>query len=77
MTRLSPDDWFQLHTQDKPRLRTPTPAAIETVAEVFSADYLAHPHIPHVFAIPCLMTHLWRRQLFKDADVLFTINVGP
>ena len=38
---------------------------------------MAHPHILHVFAIPLLMTHLWRRQLSKDADVLFTINVGP
>ena len=38
--------------------------------------YWHTPHIPHVFAIPRLMTHLWRRQLSKDADVLFTINFG-
>ena len=60
---LSPDDWFELHTEDRPIIWTPPPAA--------------HPHTPHVFAIPCLMTHLWRSQLSKGADVLFTIDVGP
>ena len=50
---------------------------METVVELFNEDRLAHPHTPHVFSIPCLMTHLCRRQLSKDTDVLFTINVGP
>ena len=54
----------------------PPPTAMETVVEVFNEDSLAHHHIPHVFAIPRLMTHLQRRQLSKDVDVLFTINVG-
>ena len=76
MKRLSPDDWFELNTQDRPRLWTPPPAATETVVKVFNKDRLAQPHTPHVFAIHRLMTHLWRRQLSKDADVLFTINVG-
>ena len=31
MKRLSPDDWFELHTQDRSRLWTPTPASTETV----------------------------------------------
>ena len=66
--RLSPDDWFDLHAQDRPRLWTPPPAAIETVVEVFNEDRLIHPHILHVFAIPCLMTQMWRRQLSKDAN---------
>ena len=59
---LSPDDWIELHTQDSPRICTPPPEA--------------HTHIPHEFAIPSLMTHIWRRQLSKDVDVLFTINTG-
>ena len=42
----------------------------------FNEDRLAQPYIPHVFDIPRFMTHLWIRQLSKDADVLFTINVG-
>ena len=76
MNRLSPDYWFQLHIQDRPRLWTPPPAAMETVVEVFNEDCLEHVHTPHMFAIPRLMTNLWRRQLSKDADVLFTNNVG-
>ena len=31
----------------------------------------------HMFAIPRLMNHIWRRQLSKYAEVLFNINVGP
>ena len=77
LKRLSPGDWFELHTQDRPRLWTPPPAAMETVVGLFNRFFLAHPHIPHVFAIPRLMTHLWRRQLSKNADLLFTINLGP
>ena len=77
MNRLSPDYWFELHTQDRPRLWTPPTAAMETVVEVSNEDRLAHSYIPHVFAIPSLMTHLCRSQLSKDVDVLFTINVGP
>ena len=77
LNRLSPDDWFELHKKYRPRLWTPPPAEMETVVEVFNEERLVHPHIPHVFAIPHLMTHLWRRQLSKDADVLFTINMGP
>ena len=59
MNRLSPDYWFQLHIQDRPRLWTPPPAAMETVVEVFNEDCLAHPYISHVFAIPRLTNHLW------------------
>ena len=47
------------------------------MVEVFNEYCLAHPHIPHVFAISRLMTHLWRKLLSKDNDFLFAINVGP
>ena len=77
LKRLSPNDWFQLHNQDKPRLWTPPQSAIETVVELLNEDCLAHPHTPHVFYIPRLMTHLWRSHLSKDTAVLFTIIVGP
>ena len=63
--RLSPDNWFDMHIQDMPRLWTHPREEIETVVGVFNKYRLAHPHIPHVFAIPRLMTHLWIRQLSK------------
>ena len=73
---LSPEDWFLLHTFSTPRLWMPPPAAMEVVMEMFNEDRLAHPRIPHVFCLPRLMTHLWRKQLKKDADVMFTVSTG-
>ena len=61
LKRLSPGDWFELHTQYRPILWTHPPSAMETVVEVFDEDRLVHPHIPHLCAIPRLMTHMWRR----------------
>ncbi|KAL7525365.1 hypothetical protein ACHAXR_000975, partial [Thalassiosira sp. AJA248-18] len=49
---LSPQDWFLRHECEEPRLWCPPPAAMETVVELFNEDRLAHPKIPHVFAIP-------------------------
>ena len=77
MKKLAPDDWFEFHTKDMPRICTYSPAAIEIVVELFNGDSLAYPHIPHAYAIPRLMTHLWRKQLSKDTDVFFTVNMGP
>ena len=45
--------------------------------ELFNEDRLAYPHFPQLFDIPRLMTHLRRKQLSKDTDALFTVNVGP
>ena len=73
---LAPEDWFELHNIWEPRLWIPPPAAMETVVEIFNEDRLAHPQIPHVFAVPCLMTHVWRKALSKDADVLFSVKPG-
>jgi hypothetical protein len=74
---LSPNDWFLLHELNKPRLWMPAPAAMTTVLEVFNDDRLTRPHLPHVFVLPRLMTHLWRKHLSKDADLIFTVPCGP
>ena len=50
---------------------------MDILVEVSNEDRLAQPHTPHMFAIPRLMNNLWRSQLSKDTEVLFTINVGP
>ena len=44
-----------------------------TVLEMFNNDRMANSHLPHVFAVPRLMTHLWRKQLVKDTDLVFTV----
>ena len=76
LQHLSPEDWFQLSDIKAPRLWTPPPAAMEAVMELFNEDRIVNPHFPHVFAIPRLMTHLWRKALSRDADVLFTVQTG-
>ena len=42
--------------------------------EVFNKDRMAYAKQVHVFAIPRLMMHIWRKHLGKDADVLMTIT---
>ena len=54
----------------------PPPAAMETIMEFFNEDRIAHPWNPHVFVVPRLMTHLWRKHLGKDADLMFTVTPG-
>ena len=66
---LAPGDWFELYTQDMPRLWIFTPAEMETVIELFNEDRLAHPHTPHLFLITRLITHLQRKQLYKNAAI--------
>ena len=63
---LTPEDWFTLYENDKPRLWFPPPGAMATVIELFNDDRLVHPGIPHVFCVPRLMTHFWRKALGKD-----------
>lgn len=76
LKRLEPKDWFNLHNIEEARLWMPAPAAMETVLSLFNEDRLTRPDIPHVFCVPRLMTHLWRKALSKDADVVFSIEAG-
>ena len=76
LLKLSPNDWFRLYEIKGHRLWVPPPAAMATVVELFSEDRLVHPHLAHVFVIPRLMTHLWRRALTKDADLNFSVYPG-
>ena len=74
--KLTPTDWFRLHEIHGHRLWIPPPAAMTTVMEQFAEDHLVNPHLAHVFVIPRLMTHLWRKHLFKDADLKFYVHAG-
>ena len=69
VVRVTEDVWPKI-------VDAPPPAAMGTVLEVFNEDHLAHPWNPHVCVVPRLMTHLWRKSLGKDMDVMFTIQVG-
>lgn len=70
------ENLFELHLTQGARIWMPPPAVMEVAMEQFNDDRLVSPHNLHVFAIPSLMTHLWRRRLSKAADILFTVPVG-
>ena len=76
MKELEPEDWFRLHEIEGARLWVPPPAAMETVVELFTEDRLTNPSYPHLFAIPRLMTYMWRKALTKDADLVFEVRAG-
>jgi len=67
---------FELKNLQAARLWMLPPADMEVALELLTEDRLAHPHWPHVFLVPRLMTHLWRRDLGKEADILFNIPAG-
>lgn len=67
---------FELKDMKAARLWMLPPAAMEVAIELLWEDKLAHPQWPHVFVVPRFMTHLWRRNLGKSADILFTVPVG-
>jgi hypothetical protein len=70
---ITKDNMFELRDLKAARLWMMPPAAMEVVLELLCEDRLAHPQWPHVFVVPRLMTHLWRKDLMKNADLLFTV----
>ena len=75
VTKRGKDEWFELQNVPDPRLGIPPPSAMGTVLKVFNENCLTHPWNPDVFVVPFPMTHLWRRNLGKDMDVIFTVQV--
>ena len=67
---------FELKDVKAARLWMLPPAAMEVAIELLWEDKLAHPQWPHVFVVPRFMTHMWRRDLGKNADILFTVPAG-
>ena len=76
LVEVTKDNMFELKDVVGPRLWMLPPAVMETVLEMFTDDRTAHPWNAHVFAVPKLMTHLWRKALSKDADILFEVVTG-
>ncbi|KAL3777809.1 hypothetical protein ACHAW5_001787 [Stephanodiscus triporus] len=73
---ITKDNMFELRDLQAARLWILPPATMEVVMELLCEDRLAHPQWPHVFAVPRLMTHFWRKDLMKNADLLFTVPAG-
>jgi hypothetical protein len=60
---LDPRDWFTT-------AHNPGGAVIEQFCEALHK----RPHWYHVFAVPLLMTDLWRKTLLKAVDVYFVLK---
>ena len=76
LTKVGKNEWFKLKKLEGGRLWMPPPATMETIMEFFNEYRIAHPWNPHVFVVPRLMTHLWRKHLGKDVDLMFTVTPG-
>jgi hypothetical protein len=69
---ITKDNMFELKNLQAARLWMLPPAAMEVVMELLCKDRLAHPQWH-------LMTHFWRKDLMKNADLLFwqRFHFGP
>ena len=76
LEEVNQNNMFELKNMKVARLWMLPPAAMEVAMELFWEDKLAPPQGLHIFVVPCLMTHLWRRNLGKFADMLFTVQWG-
>ena len=54
----------------------PPPVAASVAVEMFAEARHKRPAGAHLLVIPRLMTSMWRKQLSKDADLIFEIPVG-
>jgi hypothetical protein len=64
---------FELRDLEAAQLWVLPSAAMEVAMELLCKDRLAHSQWPHVFVVPHLMTHFWRKGLMKNANLLFTV----
>jgi hypothetical protein len=58
------------------RLWAPPPAAADVAIEQLSFSRHKRPDLLHVFMCPRLMTHRWRKHLYKLSDILFNVPAG-
>lgn len=54
----------------------PPPAIGDIAIEQLSLSRHKRPNLTHIFVCPRLMTHLWRKKLYRHADLVFTLPVG-
>jgi len=54
----------------------PPPAAAGAAVEQLSFSRHKRPDLLHMFVCPRLLTQMWRKQLLKVADLVFTLPVG-
>jgi len=68
--------WSPTPSTTSTYLWTPAPAAASVAVDELSTSRLKRPHLSHIFCCPRLCTHLWRKKLYKIADVLVELPSG-
>ncbi len=72
---ITKDDMFKLQDLQGARLWMMPPTVMKVAMELLCKDCLVHPQWPHMCVVPHLMTHFWRKDLMKSADLFFTVPV--
>ena len=76
MTSIETSDWFEENKSGNNPLWGISPSAIKTALDMVLEARLKQPHKTNLVVVPRLMTYIWRIQMVKEGELLFTISVG-
>jgi hypothetical protein len=68
--------WHPTPTTDDWLLWCPPPAAADVAIEELMYSRHKWTHLNHIFIVPRLATHLWRKKLYKTSDIVFKQTPG-
>jgi hypothetical protein len=68
--------WVPTELPDKWHLWMPPPAAARAAVDELSVSRHKRHHLNHIFICPRLCTHLWRKKLYKVADLVLEVSAG-
>ena len=74
LKKMRPSYWFEVEGNNL--LWAPALASAETVMELLLENCIQHPYQSHMILLPCLMTFFCRKQMGKEADLLFNVPMG-
>ena len=74
LSGLSTKYWFE-HKGDN-LLWDPPLAASETALDILLESRLQKPYKSHLMVVPRIMIFYWRKQMGKEADLLFNVPIG-
>jgi hypothetical protein len=68
--------WHPTATHEPWLLWCPPPAAADVAIKELMYSRHKRTHINHIFVVPRLATHLWRKKLFKTSNIVFEVPPG-
>jgi hypothetical protein len=68
--------WIPTPIKDSWLLWCPPPAAADVTIDELMFLCHKHTHLNHIFIVPRLATHLWRKKLYKTCDIVLTLLPG-